>query len=203
MFSLTDKAVAVYLGASLLGQMWGSLYQEPAQGAMAKLENILPDEQRTEIAWARRALVVLGLHRSDPAALSPLLEAIRRGVCLQRRLELAYQSSSNPEATDRVMDPYALVHRGGWWYLVGYYQFRQALRLFRVDRTRELSVQHETFQRPVDFEVRAYLDQVFEDQPGIQASLHFVPEAVQIARASLPGWESVQENTDGTVDVVL
>ena len=64
----SEEAVAIYLGTSLVGQIWGHLYQEPAQGAIAKLENVLPDEQRGEIAWARRSLVVTNMHRADPIA---------------------------------------------------------------------------------------------------------------------------------------
>ncbi len=45
-----EEATAIYLGTSLVSEMWGQLYQESAQGAMAKLENVLPDEQRNEIA---------------------------------------------------------------------------------------------------------------------------------------------------------
>src|SRR5512135_3678638 len=48
-----EEAVAVYLGTSLVREMWGRLYEDAAEGAMAKLDNVLPDEQRHEIAWAR------------------------------------------------------------------------------------------------------------------------------------------------------
>jgi len=34
-----EEAAAVSLGASLVGEMWGRLYQEAAQGALAKLEH--------------------------------------------------------------------------------------------------------------------------------------------------------------------
>src|SRR5574341_588198 len=78
-FSL-EEAVAVYLGTSLVGEMWGQLYRESAQGAMAKLQNVLPDEQRSEIAWARRSLVATGLHRADPTPLFPMLEELRRAM---------------------------------------------------------------------------------------------------------------------------
>src|SRR5512147_217250 len=40
-----EEAVAIYLGTSLVREMWGKLYQDAAQGALAKLENLLPDEQ--------------------------------------------------------------------------------------------------------------------------------------------------------------
>jgi predicted DNA-binding transcriptional regulator YafY len=196
-----EEAVAVYLGTSLVGQMWGGLYQEPAQGAMAKLENVLPDDQRSEIAWARRSLIALGLHRADPAALSPLLEVIRRGAHLQEQIKLTYQGSGHPGVTERAVDPYALVFRSGWWYLVGYCHLRQGMRTFRVDRIRGLTPLSERFQIPEDFDVRAYLEAVFTDQPGVQASLRFGPEAAHLARSNVSDWEAVQENPDGSVDV--
>ncbi len=193
-----EEAVAVYLGTSLVGEMWGALYQEPAQGAMAKLDNVLPDEQRSEVSWARRSLVTMGLHRADPSALSPLLDKIRRGARQHRQIRITYQGSSAPDPTDRQVDPYALVHRTGWWYLVGYCHLRQALRIFRVDRIRGLDLLSEPFRMPDDFDARGYLDRVFEDQPVVKARLRFAPEAAYLARSNEfrmgngrgePGWE--------------
>ena len=56
------EAVAVYLGTSLVVEMWGEIYRDAAQGALAKLDNVLPDEQRNEVAWARRTLLATGMH---------------------------------------------------------------------------------------------------------------------------------------------
>lgn len=198
-----EEAVAIYLGASLVGEMWGHLYRESAQGAVAKLDNILPDEQRGEVAWARRSLVVMGMHHADPTAFSPYLEKIRQGTRQRRQIKMLYQGSTNPEAAERQVNPYALVYRSGWWYLVGYCHLRQALRTFRVDRIQGLELLSHPFQMPEEFNARAYLDSVFADQPVVQARLRFVPEAAHIAVSNLPGWELLQENPDGSVDVIL
>jgi len=42
-----EEAVTVHLGTSLVGEIWGQLYQEAAQGALAKLDNILPTSSAT------------------------------------------------------------------------------------------------------------------------------------------------------------
>jgi predicted DNA-binding transcriptional regulator YafY len=198
-----EEAVTIYLGASLVGQMWGRLYQEAAEGAMAKLDNVLPNEQRSEIAWARRSLVATGMHRADPTTHAPLLETLRRGARQQQQIQMTYQSSAHPEATERRVDPYALVHRSGWWYLVGYCHLRQALRTFRVDRIQHIELLSQPFQMLEDFDVWAYLDTEFKDQPVVRAYLRFVPEAAHIVKTSLLEWESVQENPDGSVEVIL
>jgi predicted DNA-binding transcriptional regulator YafY len=106
-----EEAVAVYLGTSLVEEMWGKLYRDAAHGALAKLDNVLPDEQRHEAGWARRTLVATGMHRSDQEPLVPLLEKLRRAARERRRVTVVYRGLSQPKALRRNFDPYALVHR--------------------------------------------------------------------------------------------
>ena len=201
-FSL-EEAVAVYLGTSLVSEMWGQLYRDAAQGAMAKLENILPNEQRGEIDWARRSLVTTSLHRVDPVALFPILENLRRATHERHQVSAVYQSAANAGATKRKIDPYALVFRAGLWYLVGYCHLRAAPRTFRVDRIQKLSIRTQSFQKPEDFEIHKYLENEFKDQHIIRARLRFAPEASYIAVSNRVIWESMQENPDGSTDVTL
>jgi len=198
-----EEAVAIYLGTGLVSEMWGRLYQESAQGALAKLENVLPDEQRNEIAWARRSLVATGMHRTDPSAQAPFLEKLRRAAREHRQVDMGYQGISKAETTQRQIDPYALVHRSGWWYLVGYCHLRDELRTFRVDRIQSLEVLNQTFQPPDDFDIHTYLASEFAEQPVTRAKLRFTPEGAHIARSNISGWDSLHENPDGSVDVFL
>jgi predicted DNA-binding transcriptional regulator YafY len=202
-----EEAVAIYLGTSLVSQVWDQLYREPAQGAMAKLDNVLPEEQRGEIAWARRSLVARDMLRADPTALSPVLEKLRRAARQQCQVELTYQSSSTDIVSQRLVDPYALVYRSGWWYLVAFCHLRQSLRTFRVDRIRKLVLRSKTFQKPEDFDVHIYLDSNFKDQPVVQARLRFVPQAAHIALSNMTGWDIADQNPEGapegSVDVIL
>src|SRR5512138_728870 len=198
-----EEAVAVYLGTSLVGEMWGQLYRDAAQGAMAKLQNILPHEQRSEIDWARRSLVATSLHRADPSSLSPILEDLRRATRERHQVSALYQSAANAEATKRKIDPYALVIRAGLWYLVGYCHLREAARTFRVDRFQKLSVLSQSFETPANFDIHAYLENEFKNQPVIRARLRFIPEAAYIAISDRVRWEALTENPDGSLDVTL
>lgn len=198
-----EEAVALFLGTSLVGQLWGQLYQESSQGAMIKLDNVLPDEQRAEIAWAQRSLIAMGMQRNDPASLSPILATIRQGTREGRQIEISYQSSTKTDVTVRRVNPYALVFRNGWWYLVGYCQLRQDERTFRVDRIRRIELSDQSFQMPEDFDARTYMQEAFEDQSVVKARLHFAPQAAHIAIANQSLWESLQENPDGSLEVVM
>ena len=198
-----EEAVAIYLGTSMVGQMWGQLYEEAALGAIVKLDNVLPQNQREEIRWAQRSLVATGLHRMDTSGLTPILEAVREGIRWRFQVQMTYQGGAAPAISERRVDPYALVHRAGWWYLVGHCHLRNALRTFRVDRIIEIDVLSEAFLIPDDFDVQTYLDTLFIDQPSIRAHIRFKPEAAYIAKANRSSWEIQQENVDGSLDVIM
>lgn len=196
-----EEAVAVCLGASLVGEMWGQLYQDAAQGALAKLENVLPDEQRDEVAWARRSLVTTGLHHPALDAQAATLEKLRRAVRELRRVKMVYHSASASKPGTRKLDPYALAYRGGWWYVVGYCHTRREVRTFRVDRIREISLLSEIFPAPEDFDAREFLAREFQGQPQVHARLRFGPETAHVARVNRPYWDALEEQPDGSVIV--
>ncbi len=198
-----EEAVAVYLGTSLVREMWGKLYQEAAQGAMAKLDNVLPDEQRHEIAWARRTLVTAGVHRAPLDALTPILEKVRRAIREQRRVEMVYRSGSRPEPHHRQVDPYALVHRWGWWYLFGHCHLRNAIRSFRLDRVVQMTLLDTTFQIPADFNIQEQIAKGLESVTQMQWRMRFAPESAEIARQNRAYWDAVEDQADGSVIVTM
>ncbi|MBN1429829.1 MAG: YafY family transcriptional regulator [Anaerolineae bacterium] len=198
-----EEAVAVALGTGMVDELWGQLYREAACGALAKLENLLPDEQRREVAWARRSLIATGMHHGDLAALAPMLEKLRRAVREHRRVELTYRGSNSPHPSRREVDIYALVHRWGWWYAIGYCRLRQAMRTFRVDRMEAASLTEQVFQVPIDFDIQSYLATEFKAQPNIQVRMQFAPQGAHIAKHSQAAWEALEEYPDGSVVVTL
>jgi len=198
-----EEAVAVYLGASLVEEMWGQLYRLAAYGALAKLDNVLPDEQRREAAWARRSLHATGMHRTDLAALAPYLEKLRRAAREHRRVRMLYQSLRQPEPGQREIDAYALVHRWGWWYVIGYCHLRRGLRTFRVDRIHELALLDTAFEPPAEFDLQAYLESEPHTMPTVIARLRMTAEARRMALDSHGDWETVEPQPDGSAIVTF
>ena len=198
-----EEAVAVYLGTGLVREMWGKLYQDAAQGALAKLDNVLPEEQRHEIAWARRTLVTTGMRRASLDAVTPHLEKIRRAIREQRRVLMVHRKQTDQAPQTREVEPYAVVHRGGWWYVVGHCRLRNALRSFRVDRIVELTLLDKTFQTPADFDIHAFLAQAFESETKVQVRLRFAPQGAHLVRDLVATWETLEEQSDGAVIVTL
>jgi predicted DNA-binding transcriptional regulator YafY len=198
-----EEAVAVYLGTSFLEEVWGRLYQAGARGALAKLDNILPDEQRREVAWARQAVLSIGMNWTDPNLCVPHLERLRDAIRERRRVRMRYRGRSQQEPMPRQVDPYKLVSRWGRQYCIGYCHLRQAPRTFRLDRLTDLDILDQTFAEPVDFDLQAYLatDPFF--QPMVRARLRFGPQAAVVALDNRAYWESLDEQPDGAVVVTF
>ena len=198
-----EETVAVVLGTGMVEELWGELYREAARGALAKLENLLPDEQRREVAWSRQALFATGMHRADMKAQTPILEKLRRGIRERRSVSMNYQSSQTPHPAQRELDPYALVHRWGWWYAIGFCHTRQSIRIFRVDRIFEINLLDSTFNPPPDFDLQTYLKNEPNTRPRITARLRFQPDAANVIMENRSYWESIEEQTDGCVEVTF
>jgi predicted DNA-binding transcriptional regulator YafY len=143
------------------------------------------------------------LHRADFTTLAPLLERLRRATREGESLHLTYRGGNQAEAMVRDVDPYALVHRWGWWYMVGYCHLREALRSFRVDRIQALEPAGVRFTVPPDFDIHAYLAADLQLQPLVRALLCFAPEGAHVARGSKAAWEALEEQSDGSVVVTL
>lgn len=198
-----EEAAAVSLGTGLVEELWGDLYREPARAALAKLEHLLPDEQKREVAWARRALAATGMHRGDMQAQTPVLERLRSAVRESRRVHMRYRSGSSPHPAERDLDPYALIHRWGWWYVVGHCHLREALRSFRVDRIESLALTEARFQPPVEFDLQAYLAQDWAPPPRLRVRMRFQPGSAHVALYNRSAWESFEEQADGSILVAF
>lgn len=198
-----EEAVAIALGTGIVDEMWGELYREAARGALAKIENLLPEEQVREVSWARQSLAATGLNRSDLKALTPILEKLRRAIREHRRVEMNYQSTQMPHPSQRGLDPYALVHRWGWWYVIGFCHVHREVRTFRVDRISDIALLDTTFVRSPDFDLQSYLKNETQAQPHVTARLRFEPESAHIVAGNYSYWERVEQKPDGSVEVAF
>ncbi|MCA2000980.1 MAG: YafY family transcriptional regulator [Chloroflexi bacterium] len=198
-----EEAVAAALGIGMVEEMWGELYREAARGALAKLESLLPEEQVRKVAWARNSLAATGMNRFNLKALTPTLEKLRRAIRERRRLEMKYQSNQTPHPTQRGLEPYALVHRWGWWYVIGFCQLRGEVRTFRVDRIAEVSLSDAAFNVPPEFDLQTYLKNEFQSQPQVKAKLKVDADATWLFKGNQSYWESVEELADGSLIVVF
>jgi predicted DNA-binding transcriptional regulator YafY len=196
-----EEATVLYMGANLIQELWGQTHDEAVRSVTAKLDNVLPDDLRAEVARARQSLVVGGLTRIDYRPWGETLHVLRHSIMDRQPVELSYHSFSRHEATDRVVDPYALAFRWGLWYLVAFCHLRQALRTFRVDRIRAIRPLPGSFVTPADFSVRDYLAETMRLEPTFQVVIDLDAGLAPLVRERHGHWMAIADHDDGSITV--
>ncbi len=121
---------------------------DPVGSALAKIVRVLPERAAGQVRAVRDAFAPLpaGESRPDPELTTALI-----GSCAAaRRLRLTYRMS----AADRQMevDPWAVVLRHSFWYLLCWSHTRQAQRALRIDRIVAIEALTDTFTPPADLD---------------------------------------------------
>jgi predicted DNA-binding transcriptional regulator YafY len=159
-----EEAFALSLGLRALRQIGLSAFAPATEGALAKLGRVLPDSLRESIRTVEDVVAI----EPGPWVVSTSVECLIRAASAIRtgkRIRFAYHSHEGT-ASRRQIEPYAVMHTDGRWYLIGYCLSRKALRTFRLDRVSDLEVCAAGFRRPKGFDARLYLE---ERMPFIQS----------------------------------
>lgn len=190
-----EEAFALSLGLRALRQLGLSTFAPATEGALAKLGRVLPDALRESIQTVEDVVTL----EPGPWVISTSADFLIRSASAIRTckvLRFAYQSHAGVDSY-REIEPYAVLHTDGRWYLIGYCRSRKALRTFRLDRVANLEVRTETFPRPVSFDARAYLQQ---GMPFVQSDYQidvWIDMPIEEAERTFARWRVATEADHG------
>jgi len=152
------------------------------------------------------ALALAGAERTGPLD-SGVMETLERATARRRRTRILYTSLSGKTRRWRKVDPYAVFHRDGAWYVAGHCHVNRELRTFRLDRVEEARLEEEGFTRPPDFDLERYLESAWSIVRGHERHevvLRFPPELEPlVAHAQLHPSQEVRESGDGALELRL
>ena len=194
-----EEATVLYMGANLVSEVWGQTYDAAVTGVTAKLDNVLPDDLRQEVARAQQSLVVGGLTRMDYRPWEPTIHTLRQCIGERHCVRLLYRGFARLEDTDRVVDPYALTFQWGLWYLVGFCHLRQDMRTFRVDRIRQIVSLEDQFMVPRDFSVRDHLAGSTRFEPAYTVVVRLEASVGPQVRERHGHWMDITDQDDGAI----
>jgi proteasome accessory factor B len=169
-------------------------------------ENTTAEQAARKLLYGADGGVLAGLAggplASGSDARSALVLAVAAAAQARRHVRFGYRTSQGV-GSDRDVDAYAMVYRGGHWYLVGHDRERADVRAFRVSRfTSELTDLGEGSTPPNGFRAADHV----QAAPWVAASdeharVAFGPEVSWWAAGSLPGATPGERRRDGWVEV--
>ncbi|AXC14557.1 Transcriptional regulator, DeoR family [Acidisarcina polymorpha] len=160
-----EEAFALSLGLRALRQIGLAAFAPATEGALSKLGRVLPQALRESIRTVEDVVAIEPGPWVVPTAVEGLIAAAS-GIRTGRRICFAYRSHTET-TSHREIEPYAVMHTDGRWYLIGHCLSRKALRTFRLDRATHLELCSATFEPPKDFDARRYFA---EHMPFVQSA---------------------------------
>lgn len=128
---------------------------DPVGAALAKIVRVLPERAARQIRTVRDVYAPLPAGESRP---SPELTTALIEYCdAARRLCLTYRMSTAIRQME--VDPWAVVLRHSYWYLLCWSHTRQARRVLRVDRILQIEAMTDTFTPPPDLDPLGVLEE--------------------------------------------
>jgi predicted DNA-binding transcriptional regulator YafY len=167
---------------------------------------------RTDSGVGRDALLKLGggvgsIDRPPVSAVlpdRPELPLIRSAVASRSTLTFEYRDEQ------RVVEPWGVLLRGGFWYVVGHDRLRGAKRTFRVDRIHgEIAVgAPRDFHRPSDFDPRLafpadpkQIGHAVDD--AVEATVRVSAARAAAAERELGTDRVIARHPEGSIDVLV
>jgi proteasome accessory factor B len=167
-------------------------------------ENTPAEQAARKLLYGADGGVLAGLAggplASGSDARSALVLAAADAAQRRRRIRFGYRTSHG-EVADRELDAYAMVFRGGHWYVVGFDIVRQDIRAFRLSRlTSELIDQGQGTDPPDDFVAAEHVDAgPWAATAEESATIAFSPRVAWWAGASFAGAQESGTDDGGWV----
>ena len=200
------EAVALTVAANTLMKQEGTHYRVAAQGALDKINAVLPEGAR-RLADEAGSRIRIDLRAFQaPSARDDILEVLEQAVFHRQRCQMTYFSLNRGEVTERKVDPYGLLFRERAWYLVAYCHRRSEVVLFRTDRIRKIQPLDEAFVIPEGFSLDDYMANAWEVERGqeVTVTIRFSAAAAPLIReAKWHASQALRELPDGSLEMTV
>ncbi|MFN9968897.1 MAG: helix-turn-helix transcriptional regulator [Phycisphaerae bacterium] len=167
---------------------------DPALGAMTKIESLLPQALRDELATVMDFVEVRLARSGGSGAESGHFATLRDAIVTQTVLRCQYRSlrGESPERSFE-FEPYALWYGVRAWYVIGKHRRRGEVRALKLRRFLRIDRTATRFTRPRDFSVEAHLGnawQMIRGSTEYDVELHFDAEFAETICETL--WHKTQ-----------
>lgn len=154
---LTPHEIAVlFFAGEILIKENGFFYENYFRSALSKIKNCIKFED-------------IDLSKNELSSISYEIDTLRtklwentfyiieQSIVQQKTIEVEYYTLSRDKTSKRLLDPYHLIYKNGAWYLIAYCHWRKSIKIFRVDRIKNINRTKKTFSPQKDFSLTEYL----------------------------------------------
>lgn len=187
------ELMALYFSRNMLKVLDGTALYESLSTLFEKVKATLPPEYLGYLDKLAQSLEV-GPRAHKPYRLfQKTLARVQTAAQEQRHVQMDYWSMSRQALTHRRVAPYKVWFYDETFYMIGYCDLRQSVRLFAIDRIARLEVLDSRFELPADFDAQTFMRAsfgVFQGEP-VQVRIRFDKQVAGYVRERI--WHPTQE----------
>jgi predicted DNA-binding transcriptional regulator YafY len=200
-FSL-EELMTLYLCRGQLDYLQGTPFHDDLEAIFARIRSNLPPRSVAHLERLAEASSPRFSGFKNYSQHKQLLQTLRQALLKQQQCQFDYQPIGRP-LTRYQVDPYTLLLYKNGLYIGGYAHNRQALRLFAVERIKQLTLLDQRFEVPQDYRVELLTGTAFgliEEGEAHDIKLYFSAKIAPFVRERI--WHPKQlicENDDGSL----
>ncbi|MDI6705220.1 MAG: transcriptional regulator [Bacillota bacterium] len=162
-----EELITLFLGQSLLSQFMGTPFEETIRNAFEKILAAIPEDDIVDLS-SIYDIVSFDIKplRGDEERVVQNYSRLASAIENKTKVWLRYYSASSDKINERYVDPYHLRYHQGAWYLIGYCNLREAIRIFALDRILDLKNTKESFELMDGFVLEDYLSSALGIETG-------------------------------------
>jgi len=161
------ELIALFLGQKLLSRCAGTPYEPQIRTAFSKVCSFLPEAVSVDFSsfdqWISFDMEPL---RGDEEKLLENYRKVLAAIENKKTLYINYYTAYRGQSGWRFIDPYHLRYFQGAWYIIAYCHWRDEVRIFALDRVREIKETDTRFTILPRFSLQDYLADCFGIERG-------------------------------------
>ncbi|RJQ82504.1 MAG: transcriptional regulator [Desulfobacteraceae bacterium] len=189
------ELMALYFSRNMLKVLQGTAIFDSLTALFEKVKATLPPEYIAYLDKLTHSLEV-GVKAYKPyQRFQQILAQVNEAAQNRRYIEIGYFSMRRQELTRRRIAPYKVWFYDETFYIIGFCELRQDVRLFAVDRIETLHICDAYFEPPQDFDAGQFMQAsfgVFQGEP-VQVRIRFAPAVAGYIREKI--WHPTQTLT--------
>ena len=197
-----EEAASLFLAGNFLLQQKGFPYQRDMHLALLKIENLMEKDNKKYIHEVKDSISFNVQKLKDYEDYSEAFALLNAAILNKRQVNLKYYTISRDEITTRTVNPFHLMFRKGVWYLIAYCHWRKEIKIFRIDRIKELHVTEDTFTVSSKFSLSEYMGKSWQVVRGKDQNIRvkIFPPVSRWAKEELRhSTQKIEKLSDGSI----
>ena len=156
------ELMALFFSRDMLKtRLKGTVFYDSLESLLQKIKTTLAPDFAGNLERIEKSLHVAPQPFKPHERFREILDRVNTAILERRHVDITYYTMSRTEVTRRRLAPYRIWFFDGTFYIIGHCRLRDGVRIFALDRIKDLHPSEEPFEMPADFDAEAFMKDSF------------------------------------------